>query len=154
MEKMEGKPMVEFALPDQDGNLRNINEFKGRYILLYFYPKDMTPGCTTEAQCFRDRMNDLGKFGVQVIGVSTDNTESHKNFAKKHHLNFPILSDIEKKVVNAYGVFKEKSFLGRKYMGTNRESFLINPDGVIVKHYKKVKPSEHADEVIYDMENL
>jgi peroxiredoxin Q/BCP len=143
-----------FSLLDQDGAKRSLREFLGTWVLLYFYPKDMTPGCTTEAQCFRDRINDFKKLGVQVIGVSADTVASHKKFADKEHLNFPLLADTEKTVVEAYGVWGEKSMYGKKYMGIMRDSFLIDPKGNIVKHYVKVKPGEHVDEVLKDIERF
>lgn len=141
-------------LMDQDRNSRSLKDFRGRYVLLYFYPKDMTPGCTTEAQCFRDRLNDLQALGVQVLGVSCDDVESHKKFVKAHGLNFPLLSDVDKDVVNKYGVWVEKSMYGKKYMGIQRDSFLIDPAGIVIKHYEKVKPEDHAAEVINDVKAL
>lgn len=98
-----------FELPDQDGNMHSLTDYKGKVVLLYFYPKDMTPGCTTEAKCFRDRLNEFQTLGVQVLGMSADSVESHKRFAEKHHLNFPILSDSDKKVIDAYGVWEKTS---------------------------------------------
>lgn len=141
----------DFNLPDQDGEKRSLKDYLGQYVLLYFYPKDMTPGCTTEAQCFRNRLNDLKALGVQVFGVSADGVESHGKFAKKHGLNFPLLADVDKEVVKKYGVWVEKSILGKKYRGIQRDSFLIDKKGVVIKHYEKVKPEEHAEEVIRDV---
>ena len=151
---MTVKKAPNFKLLDQDGNKKSLSDYSGQWILLYFYPKDMTPGCTTEAQCFRDRINDFQKLGVQVIGVSCDSVASHKKFATKHSLNFPLLADTEKTVVHAYGVWGEKSMYGKKYMGIMRDSFLIDPDGRIVKHYVKVKPGEHVEEVLRDIKKL
>jgi peroxiredoxin Q/BCP len=108
----------------------------------------MTPGCTVEACSFRDSMNDLKAAGVQVLGVSVDSVESHKRFSEHYHLNFPILSDMNKKVVQDYGVWGDKKFLGVKYVGTSRESFLIDAKGVVVKHFAKVKPATHVAEVL------
>ncbi len=144
----------DFKLPDDEGKERSLADFRGKIVLLYFYPKDMTPGCTVEAQCLRDRMNDLQALGVQVLGVSTDDVKSHKKFKEKQHLNYPLLADTEKKVVEMYGVWKEKSFMGKKYMGTSRESFLIDKHGKIIKHYEKVKPFSHAEEVINDVKAM
>jgi peroxiredoxin Q/BCP len=144
----------DFKLLDDQGKERSLAEFKGKMVLLYFYPKDMTPGCTVEAQCLRDRMNDLKADGVQVLGVSVDSVESHQKFRDTHHLNFPLLADTEKKVVQAYGVWGERSFMGRKYMGISRESFLIDGKGIIVKHYLKVKPADHAGEVLDDVKAM
>lgn len=153
MEKLLDKKAPDFSLSDQDGKIHKLSDYSDKLVLLYFYPKDMTSGCTTEAQCFRDRINDLKKFGVQVLGVSPDGIDSHKKFTEKEHLNFPILSDPDKKVIESYHVWKEKSMYGKKYMGVSRESFLIK-DGKILKHYEKVKPQEHAEEVIHDVISL
>ncbi len=144
-------PAPDFTLPDQDGNTHSLSDYAGKYVLLYFYPKDMTPGCTTEAQCFRDTNNDLVAAGLQVLGVSADSIESHKKFAQAHHLNFPLLADTEKTVLNAYGVWQEKSLFGNNFLGIKRESFLIDPQGVVVKHYEKVDPKQHAAEVLEDV---
>jgi len=121
-------------------------------VLLYFYPKDDTPGCTTEACNFRDRLNELKDHGVQVLGVSKDTIASHKKFSEKFDLNFPLLSDENGTLVKAYGVWKEKSMYGKTYMGISRESFLIDEEGNLVKHYEKVKPEEHVEEVLRDVE--
>lgn len=154
MQDFVGKKAPDFTLQDDEGNERSLAEFMGTTVLLYFYPKDMTPGCTVEAECLRDRMNDLKAAGVQVLGVSTDDVKSHAKFREKHHLNFPLLADTEKKVVADYGVWQEKSFMGRKYMGISRESFLIDKKGIVVKHYEKVKPADHAREVLEDVKAL
>ncbi|HBU27511.1 TPA: thioredoxin-dependent thiol peroxidase [Candidatus Uhrbacteria bacterium] len=140
-----------FSLVDQDGVQRALKDYVGTFVLLYFYPKDMTPGCTVEAICFRDALNDFKKAGVQVLGVSADSVASHKKFATAHQLNFPLLSDPNKTAIRAYGVEAEKSMFGKKYMGILRDSFLINPTGQIVKHYQKVNPAKHAQEVLADM---
>lgn len=144
----------DFKLPDETGQTHSLNDYHGQYVLLYFYPKDMTSGCTTEAQCFRDTINDLKAQNVQVLGVSADSIESHQKFKAAHHLNFPLLSDPEKTVIQKYGVWKEKSMYGRKYMGIVRESFLIDPEGNVVKHYEKVVPAKHAAEVLEDVKKL
>ncbi len=149
-----GKQAPDFKLLDDENKERSLAEFKGKIVLFYFYPKDMTSGCTVEAQCLRDRMNDLKALNVQVLGVSIDDVKSHQKFKEKEHLNYPLLADTDKKVVNMYGVWKEKFFMGRKYMGISRESFLIDKKGVIVKHYEKVKPKEHAEEVIKDVKGM
>lgn len=141
----------DFKLQDQDGNWHSLADYKGKKVVLYFYPKDMTSGCTVEAQCFRDRMNDFKAFGIQVLGVSPDDVKSHKKFAEKEHLNFPLLADVDKEVVNAYGVWVEKSMYGKKYMGVQRDTFLIDENGVLIKHYEKVKPENHIEEVLVDL---
>ncbi len=140
-----------FALLDQHGEKHSLKQYLGKKVLLYFYPKDNTPGCTTEACSFRDRLSELKKYGVQVLGVSCDDIKSHKKFADKFGLNFPLLADTDKKVVEKYGVWVEKSMYGRKYMGIARDSFLIDEKGKVVKHYEKVKPAEHVDEVVKDL---
>lgn len=144
----------DFTLLDQDGQAHSLSDYSGKKVLLYFYPKDDTPGCTKEACGFRDSLNDLKDNGVQVIGVSCDDVTSHKKFADKFHLNFPLLADTERMVVSAYGVWKEKSLYGRLFHGINRESFLISESGEILKHYTKVKAEEHPAEVLKDISSL
>ncbi len=144
----------DFTLPDQFGATHSLAEYAGNYILLYFYPKDDTEGCTIEACSFRDRLNELKEKNVQVLGVSADDTASHKKFAEKYQLNFPLLADTDKKIIESYGVWREKENFGKKYMGIVRESFLINPEGIIIKHYENVKPETHVDEVVKDVETL
>lgn len=146
-----GKPAPEFTLPDQNEKEHSLSEYRGKKVLLYFYPKDMTSGCTVEAQLFRDNYSKLQDLGVEVIGISKDDSKSHKKFADKHELPFTLLADTETKVNQAYGVWKEKSMYGRKYMGTQRDSFLIDEEGNLVKHYVKVKPATHVDEVLADL---
>lgn len=145
------KPAPDFTLPDQNGQLHSLADYRGQKVLLYFYPKDDTPGCTVEAQCFRDCLNDLSAANVQVFGVSADDTMSHKKFVAKVHLNFPLLADVDKKVAKAYGVWVEKNRYGKKVMGIQRDSFLIDENGVVVRHYAKVKPETHSDEVMRDV---
>lgn len=149
-----GKKAPSFSLLDQDERKRHLKDYRGRVVLLYFYPKDMTPGCTVEAKGFRDVLNDLAPLGVSVLGVSADNCLSHKKFALAHQLQFPLLADTDKKVIKAYGVLKEKSMFGKKYMGISRESFLIDKKGIVQKHYKKVVPKEHPAEVVRDVKHL
>jgi len=150
---MQGKKAPQFILPDQNGKKHALKDYLGRKVLLYFYPKDLTPGCTLEAQNFRDNIQKLEKQNVQVLGVSCDDVTTHEKFACKHKLNFPLLADGEKKVVEKYGVWKEKSMFGKKYMGIQRDSFLIDEKGKIVKHYRKVDPQKHVTEVLLDLEN-
>lgn len=154
MKDLVGKKAPAFKLLDDEGKERSLAEFKGKTVLLYFYPKDMTPGCTTEACTLRDKMNDLKDLGVVVLGVSKDSVESHKKFKEKERLNFSLLSDPDMKMLESYGVWKEKSIYGKTFLGISRESFLINGEGVVVKHYAKVKPADHADEVIADVKAM
>lgn len=147
-----GKTAPAISLPDQDDNTRSLREFTGKKVLLYFYPKDDTPGCTQEACNFRDRLNELASHDVQVIGVSKDTVRSHKKFAEKFDLNFPLLADVDKQTCNDYGVMVEKSMFGKKYMGIQRDSFLIDENGLVIKHYQKVKPATHVDDVIADLQ--
>ncbi|MEK7673452.1 MAG: thioredoxin-dependent thiol peroxidase [Patescibacteria group bacterium] len=154
MANLLNKMAPDFVLEDQNGEKHSLKNYLGQMVLLYFYPKDMTPGCTVEAQCFRNRLNDLKKLDVQVLGVSCDDVKSHKKFAEKEGLKFPLLADVDKEVVNAYGVWVEKSMYGKKYMGIQRDSFLIDKKGKIVKHYVKVKPEEHTEEVIKDVREM
>ena len=144
----------DFSLADQDGMMHSLSEYAGRWLLLYFYPKDDTPGCTQEACSFRDSLAELKTKGLTIVGVSTDSVASHRKFADKFTLPFTLLADEKKETVNAYGVWAEKSMYGKKYMGTLRSSFLIRPDGTIAKIYEKVKPGEHAAEILHDMDDM
>lgn len=141
-------------LPDQDGKQQKLADYLGQWVLVYFYPKDDTPGCTTEACSLRDNLPKLGKLKVKVFGISADSVASHKKFADKYKLPFTLLADVDKTVVEKYGVWAEKSMYGRKYFGTLRNSYLINPEGKIAKIYEKVKPAVHADEVLADLKEL
>ena len=143
-----------FTLQDQDWELHTLSDFRDQRVLLYFYPKDSTPGCTVETCSFRDNLNTLKSKGVQVLGVSMDTVESHKKFVAKYNLNFPLLADTEKKVSKEYGVLVKKSMFGKKYMGLQRDSFLIDGKGKIVKHYVKVSPLKHVAEVLADIGKL
>lgn len=140
-----------FSLPDQDGVMHTLDEVKGKWALLYFYPKDATPGCTVEAQTLRDAFPDFGSLDAVVFGISADSVASHKKFAEKHNLPFTLLADTEKKMVQAYGVWGKKKMMGREYDGIFRTSFLIAPDGTIAHIYENVKPAEHAAEVLADI---
>ncbi|MBU6388387.1 thioredoxin-dependent thiol peroxidase [Patescibacteria group bacterium] len=143
-----------FALPDQDGQERSLADYAGKWVLLYFYPKDDTPGCTIEACTIRDQFKDFENVGAVVLGVSTDSVQSHKKFADTYKLPFTLLADEYKEVVGRYGVFGEKKFMGKTYMGTSRTSFLIDPSGNIAKVYEKVKPELHAAEVMADVKTF
>ncbi len=129
-------------------------ENKGSWSLLYFYPKDMTPGCTKEACTLRDAYPKFKKLGIKVFGVSTDSQKSHEKFSQKYELPFDLIPDEKKELVNAYGVWGKKKFMGREYMGTSRTSFLIDPKGKIAKIYENVKPELHAEEVLADLKTL
>ena len=148
------KQAPDFSLYDHSGHLHSNDDYNGSYVLLYFYPKDMTPGCTVEAQGFRDTLHEFEKLGVQVLGVSGDDDKCHAKFIEKYNLNFPLLSDTERKVCLRYKVCKEKSMFGKKYIGIARESFLINPDGKVIKHYTKVSPATHPQEVLKDIREV
>jgi len=137
-----------FSLPDDTGNIVNSSELRGKKVVVYFYPKDDTPGCTTEACSFRDGMQELKKKGVVVFGVSADSVSSHRKFSDKFQLNFSLLSDESKAMIQAYGVWKEKALYGRKYMGIERTTVVINEDGTIRKIFPKVKVNGHFTEVL------
>ncbi len=144
----EGQPAPAFSLPDQTGTVQTLESFKGKPIVLYFYPKDDTPGCTTEACAFRDAREDYGKAGAVVVGVSPDDTKSHKKFADKFSLTFPLLADVGNAVCESYGVWKQKSMYGKTYMGVERTTFVIDRDGKIAKIFPKVKVDGHSDAVL------
>ncbi len=143
-----------FTLPDQDGTMHSLESYKGKWVLLYFYPKDDTPGCTTEACNFRDAFAEYKEKGIEVVGISTDPVKSHKAFAEKYHLPFTLLSDAEKTMVQDYGVWVTKSMYGKEYMGIERTTFLLDPEGVIRAVYEKVKPEEHSKEILADFGSL
>ena len=150
----EGKKAPSFSLKNQDGEKKSLKDYAGSYLVLFFYPKDLTPGCTTEACSFNDNLSKLKKLGVEILGLSCDDEAKHQRFIDKYKLKFDLLADIDKKVVEKYGVWVEKSMYGKKYMGIQRDSFLIDPKGKVIKHYIKVKPGEHVAEVIKDMKEL
>ena len=145
----------DFNLPDQHGKLRTLKDFAGKWVVLYFYPKDDTPGCTTEACNFRDEREAIAEFGnAEVIGISRDSVKSHKKFADKYNLNFTLLSDESAETIQAYGAWQEKSMFGKKYMGIQRMTVIIDPDGNIAKTYPKADPKRHAAEIIKDLKDL
>jgi len=143
-----GAKAPKFTTTDQDGNKVKLDDFKGRKVVLYFYPKDDTPGCTKEACAFRDDWAAYKKLGIAVLGVSTDDEKSHKKFVEKFKLPFTLLADTDKKINEAYGAWGEKSMYGRKYMGTMRITYVIDEAGKIAAVYPKVKPEEHAAEIL------
>lgn len=141
----------DFSLPDQDGKNHKLSDYRGKWVLLYFYPKDNTPGCTKEACTLRDSLEEFERKNAVVLGMSADSPKSHKGFMEKHKLPFVLLSDESKQVLESYGVWAKKKFLGREYLGILRNSYLINPEGKIVKIYEGVKPANHAEEVLVDL---
>ena len=147
-------PALDFTLPDQNGKMQTLSHHRGSWVLLYFYPKDNTTGCTKEACMIRDAFPAFGKLKAKVFGVSIDSVASHKMFAEKYQLPFTLLADPEKTVVNLYGVWGKKKFMGKEYDGTIRTSFLIDPEGKMVKIYENVKPEVHAAEVLEDLKKL
>ncbi|MAZ40746.1 thioredoxin-dependent thiol peroxidase [bacterium] len=154
MKLKEGQKAPAFSLLDENEDTHKLSDYKGEWVLLYFYPKDDTPGCTVEAVTIKDAYKDFKKKGITVLGVSIDPVKSHKKFKDKYKLPFTLLSDEDKKVVNKYGVWGKKKFMGREYMGTLRNSYLIDPKGKIARIYEKVTPKKHADEVLNDIEEL
>jgi len=144
----EGKKAPEIKLKDQDGNTVSLSEFKGQKVVVYFYPKDDTTGCTKEACHFRDEFPRFEKLETKVIGISPDSVESHKKFAEKYNLPFTLLSDAGKDAVEAYDVWKQKSMYGRNYMGVERTTYIVDEDGKIQKVFPKVKVENHIEEVL------
>ena len=144
----EGKPAPDFTLADQAGKKVTLSKLKGSSVVLYFYPRDDTPGCTTEACAFRDAFADYKKAGAVILGVSPDDSASHAKFAKKFDLPFTLLTDNDKKVSEAYGVWKEKSMYGKKYMGVERTTFVIDRQGKVAKIFPKVKVDGHSSAVL------
>ncbi|MCA9352906.1 thioredoxin-dependent thiol peroxidase [Patescibacteria group bacterium] len=143
-----------FNTIDQRDNSINLEKYRGQKVLLYFYPKDMTSGCTTEALGFQDLYEEFKKLNTEILAVSKDSKESHQKFCEKNSLTFPLLVDTDGHIVKLYDVWKEKSMYGRKYMGIARESFLIDENGMIIKHWDKVKPATHPKEVLDYIQSL
>jgi len=143
-----GKKAPAFTLESHEGKKVKLSEFKGKRVVLYFYPKDMTSGCTLEAEAFRDVLPQIEKLGAVVLGVSPDSVESHCKFIQKNGLNFTLLADPDHKAAEAYGVWVEKNMYGKKYMGIQRATFLVDEDGRIAKIWPKVKPKGHAQDVL------
>ena len=139
---------IDFAVNDAEGNRVRLKDLRGKKVVLYFYPKDDTPGCTKEACAFRDSFAQFKKRGIEVLGVSLDNEKSHQKFIKKYDLPFRLLADTERAISEGYGTYGEKKFMGRTYMGNHRMTFLIDEKGKIKKIFSKVKPEEHAAEVL------
>jgi peroxiredoxin Q/BCP len=149
-----GEPAPDFKLPDQEGKEVSLSGFKGTPVVLYFYPKDDTPGCTKEACAFRDARKEYEEAGAVVIGVSPDGPESHQKFARKYDLNFPLLADLDKEVCQAFGVWKEKNMYGKKSMGVVRTTFVIDREGVIRKVFPRVKVDGHSEAVLDVLKSL
>ena len=148
MELKKGDKAPEFVAHDQNGHEIKLSQLKGKKVILYFYPKDDTPGCTEQACNLRDNYTELQKQGYEVLGVSKDDVASHKKFAEKYDLPFPLLVDEDHTINEAYGVWKEKSMFGKKYMGTQRTTFVIDEQGNIEEVIKKVKTKEHAEQIM------
>ncbi|NKB81453.1 MAG: thioredoxin-dependent thiol peroxidase [Nitrospirales bacterium] len=147
-----GQRAPAFSLPDEKGKAVRLADCRGKKVILYFYPKDDTSGCTKEACAFRDSIEEIQENGAVVLGVSPDSVESHKKFVGKYELNFPLLSDANKTVVQAYGVWKEKSMYGRKYMGVERTTFVIDQHGKIEEIFRKVKVDGHIEEILSELD--
>lgn len=143
-----GTKAPEFTTVDQEGKRRSLSDFQGKKLILYFYPKDNTSGCTKEACAFRDHFDRFRQLGVEVVGVSIDSEKSHQSFAQKYALPFTLLADADKSLVQAYGVWGEKSLYGKKYLGTHRVTYLIDESGRVAAVFPKVKPEKHAEELL------
>lgn len=143
-----------FTLPDQNGTLHTLQDYRGKWVVVYFYPRDNTPGCTTEACSFRDNMESLTTAGVVVFGISKDSVRSHKKFADQFALPFYLLSDESKETIKAYGAWGKKKFMGREFDGILRNTYLIDPKGEIRKTYERVDPKTHVDTILKDLKEL
>ena len=144
----EGKPAPDFELPADSGETVKLSALKGQPVVLYFYPKDDTPGCTTQACGIRDAYGEFERAGAVVLGVSPDDERSHGKFRDKYELPFTLLADTDHEVAERYGVWGEKTYMGRTYMGINRSTFVIDGDGIVTKVFPQVKPATHADDVL------
>ena len=146
------QPAPAFELPDENGKIHKLEDYRGRSVVLFFYPKDDTPGCTTEACNFRDDYSKYLDAGVALLGISPDNVKSHQKFRTKYGLNFPLLADEGHVVCDKYGVWGRKKMMGHAYDGVFRTTFLISPDGLIQKVYENVKPADHSQEILPDIQ--
>lgn len=144
----------DFSLQDQNGDVKTLKDYVGKWLIVYFYPKDDTPGCTKEACAFRDGRDMLQGLGAEIVGISKDTVKSHAKFIDKHSLNFTLLSDTSTETIQAFGSWKLKKFMGREYMGINRDTYLINPKSEIVKKYEGVNPAKHFEEIYEDLKAL
>ena len=149
----EGESVPKFEAQDADGNKIKSSDFKGKKHVIYFYPKDFTPGCTTEADEFSKDYKKFQKAGIEIIGVSPDDVDSHRKFCDKMGIKFPLLADTEKEISKTFGVWGKKKFMGREYMGVMRSTFLVNEKGKIFKIFPKVKPAGHSKEVLDSFTN-
>lgn len=154
VQKLLNKPAPDFTITDQNGIVQQLNIYRGKWIVLYFYPKDDTPGCTKEACSFRDHYDELTQKNITVLGVSADSVSTHQKFAQKYHLTYPLLADTEKKVISLYDAWGKKKKLNQEYEGILRNTYLINPQGIIKKIYKNVTPENHGKEILQDMQTL
>lgn len=154
MKLKEKMKAPDFSLLDASGRSHNLSDYLGKPVVLYFYPKDDTPGCTKEACSFRDDYSDYQKKGIEIMGVSPDNSESHARFQKKYDLPFLILADKDHAVCELYGVWGKKKNMGREYFGVMRTTFLINEKGTIIKIFEGVKPAGHSQEVLWEFDRL
>lgn len=145
----------DFKLQDQSGNWKTLKDYAGKWLVLYFYPRDNTPGCTTEACNFRDERDAIAQFGnAEIVGISRDSVRKHANFIAKHNLNFTLLSDPDHTTIEAYSSWGPKKFMGREFIGIHRDTYLIDPQGNVAKEYKGVNPKNHAAEIIADFQTL
>ncbi|NJR64645.1 MAG: thioredoxin-dependent thiol peroxidase [Leptolyngbyaceae cyanobacterium CRU_2_3] len=151
MNLQPGDLAPDFSLPDGAGNLIKLSDFRGNRVILYFYPRDNTPGCTKEACSFRDAYANYQSHNIQVLGISTDDAKSHTKFSTKYNLPFPLLSDEDGQVSTAYESYGLKKFMGKEYVGITRNTFVIDPEGKIEKVYLKVKPESHAVEILAEL---
>lgn len=149
-----GQSVPQFSLPDQNGKIHNINDYKDQWVILYFYPKDLTPGCTTEACNFQEALPDFNAIDAVIFGISKDSPEQHKKFVSKYNLQFSLLSDEHSDVCEKFGVWQKKSNYGKEYMGIVRSTFLVNPEGKIARVYPKVNVKEHHQEILNDLKTL
>jgi peroxiredoxin Q/BCP len=150
----QGSTAPDFSLPDQNGDMHTLRDYRGKWVILYFYPKDLTPGCTIEACNFRDDFTQFKNLDAIIFGISKDSIERHKKFAHKYELPFILLSDEDAKVCDEYEVWKTKSMYGRSFLGIERSTYLIDPQGKIAKEYHKVKVKDHSKELLNDLKNF
>lgn len=145
---------TDIALLDQSGQSHTLEDYLGKYLVIYFYPKDSTPGCTAEACSLRDYNSKIEKLGAKIIGVSRDSVSSHKKFADNEKLNFTLLSDPDSELQQAFGTWVEKKMFGKSYMGTSRSTFIVDPQGKVLRVWEKVKPENHGEEVFNELKNI